>query len=157
MIKIILFVFAMLAFGIAFGQATSFGQLKLDSTEVLIDSGDVIIPGLPNIPNPTPLVTIDIPGLILWEQFLYHTLLLVFSWFSFLFPKLKTKNIRFRTAAIGVTLIAVFVGFRFYSDATFSIGAVLSYILNFLVTTRAYDKIYSELIGKSPKQNMISE
>jgi len=103
-----------------------------------------------DIPDSNPFTKIDIPNLLIWENFLYSVLLSVLTWFSYLFPKLKTKRIPVRTIVIGGTLIAVFVGLKLVIGEPLSFVAIGSYLLNFLVTTNAYDKIYKELFGPSP-------
>lgn len=105
------------------------------------------------VPDGNPFTEMDLPTLILWENFFYHIGLLALTWFSGFFPGLKDKRIPIRTIIIGALLIGIMIAMRSFRAEPITYIAIITYIGNWLMTTQAYDKIYKELFGGSIKSD----
>ncbi len=107
----------------------------------------IIVDPLPG----NPLPGMDIDALITWEHLIYSALFIVFTYLSYLIPGLKVKPLPIRAIAIGVLLIGVFVVYRLGNNDDITLLSVLSFIVNYVLTTGAYDKILKPLFGGSKK------
>ena len=86
------------------------------------------------------------------EDAVFSALLLLLTFFSYLVPGLKkVQSKHVRALAIGLTLILAFVAYHATNGENFNIGQLITYVINYVITTSAYDKIFKPAGLKSPR------
>lgn len=86
------------------------------------------------------------------EDAVFSALLLLLTFFSYLIPGLKkVESKHVRALAIGLTLVLAFVAYHATSGEKFSVGQIITYVINYVVTTSAYDKIFKPAGLKTPR------
>lgn len=107
-----------------------------------------------DIPDPlpdAPAAPFDVDEVLNWEQLLYAALLVLFTWLSYLIPGLNVHPIRIRAVAVAVLLIGLFVLIRVGSNQDVTIVQLLTFLINYTITTGLYDRVFKPLFGGSPK------
>ena len=95
---------------------------------------------------------LDIALLVGAEDAVFSALLLLLTFFSYLVPGLKkVQSKHVRALAIGLTLVLAFVVYHANSGEAFSLGHVITYVVNYIITTSAYDKIFKPAGLKTPR------
>lgn len=124
----IIFIFASL---VAFGQDTTAANIQYPAN----GSGGL-----------------DIALLVGAEDAVFSALLLLLTFFSYLVPGLKkVQSKHVRALAIGLTLVLAFVAYHATSGESFNIAQIVSYVINYIITTSAYDKIFKPAGLKTPR------
>lgn len=120
-----------------------------DSVPPVITAADTI-PVFPNPVDGTGKVSID--WLINAENGLYAGLLFVLSFLSFAIPGVKNISEKIvRTLAIGATLIVLFIAYKAASGDGFQFGALIQYVVTYILTTGFYDKVIKPAGIKTPQ------
>lgn len=95
---------------------------------------------------------LDMGLLVGAEDAVFSALLLLLTFFSYLVPGLKkVQSKHVRALAIGLTLILAFVAYHTTSGDKFNIGQIVTYVINYVITTSAYDKIFKPAGLKTPR------
>jgi hypothetical protein len=110
--------------------------------------------GAQGIENPVaPGGGLLVDKLIGAEEAIFSALLLLTTFFSYMIPglsKIQSKHIR--ALAIGLTLVFAFVTYHVAAGDEFNIGQVVNYVITYVLSTSAYDKIFKPVGLKSPSQ-----
>jgi hypothetical protein len=99
---------------------------------------------------------INVNYLIGVEESLFSALLLIFSFLSYMIPGLKSINSKhIRTLSIGLILVFAFVSYKLSAGDGFNIGQIINYLISYILTTGAYDKIFKPLglVTQNPPEN----
>lgn len=132
-----------------FASAQTPGAATVDTITGVKTVADTI-PVFPNPVDGTGKVSID--WLINAENGLYAGLLFVLSFLSFAIPGVKNISEKIvRTLAIGATLIIMFIGYKAAVGDAFNFGTLIQYIITYILTTGAYDKILKPAGLKTPQ------
>ena len=96
---------------------------------------------------------LDVNLLIGAEDAVFSALLLLLTFFSYMIPGLKNvQSKHVRALAIGLTLVLAFVAYNTTAGEGFNIGTAISYVINYVLTTSAYDKIFKPAGLKTPRE-----
>jgi len=140
-----------------FTASLSFGNdtLKYETTPEKVTVKDTLEANrgtgitIPGATIPTALPALTITDYALWENILYHVLLIVLTYLSRFFPGIKLARVPIRTIAIALLLLIGFISARFIFAEPVKVVTILTFMINYLVTTLSYDKIYKEITGKT--------
>lgn len=102
----------------------------------------------------TPSGGFDVSKLMGTEEAIFSALLLLTTFFSYLIPGLKAvKSKHVRALAIGLTLVFAFVTYHAAAGEGFNIGQVVNYVITYILSTSAYDKIFKPAGLSTPGEN----
>lgn len=88
----------------------------------------------------------------LLENVIYGSLVTLLSYFSFAIPGIKKiPAVAIRVLVIGLILVFMFLGYKMAVGEEFNVGTFINYVITYILTTGAYDKIFKPIGAATPK------